>query len=868
MRSSATPSRLRRACLKTRETVVAADVRRLQCPGFREPLRAEVGASSRRLPLFKQAISVLASLFALCCIAAAGQPIAAALPATGIIDDCRYPDDAAAQAAWQPLRGGLGVSVATIADRKVLRLPCNFENTITERASWDRQVKLDLSSARGVQFQLLCRDTSPISYFSLYFQSGDGWYHGTCFPESATGWNTIVVDKKDMTSEGQPAGWAHIKTIRISAWRAGDSNTEFFLSDLRPVGLLGADAKVAILRGAATQPANPAEARDVEQYAEAIAQHLQALDVSYAVLDERHVTAENLQSAQVVILPFNPKMPDRTADELIQYAARGGKMLAFYTLPPKLLAALNLGEGSHIPANPAGKFAAIRLSDNALPGAPTVVTQRSWNINAVQALPGKSRALANWFDENGRPAGYPAILASTNSLFMTHVLLPDDAVNKRRLLLAMLGSLSPTVWQQASETAIARIGRIGGASSYEEALSQLTPKTQNNERAGKALAAAGNLRAVASDLIAQQKFPEAIDKAAEANQQLKEAFCLAQKPLPGEFRAFWCHSAFGVQGMEWDEAIERLATNGFTAILPNMLWGGVAFYPGKVLPVASPIPQRGDQIARCLLACRKYGIQVHVWKVNWNLGGAAPREFVDKLRAEHRLQAGIDGKEEHWLCPSHPENRKLEINSMVEVARNYSVDGLHFDYIRYPDADHCFCAGCKDRFRRAAGLPNLNWPKDVLPEGRHRDRWLEWRRANITAVVKAVSEQARAVRPGIKISAAVFPNWVNERDNIGQDWRLWCEKGYLDFVCPMDYTPSDNNFSNLIKKQLDWAGKTPCYPGIGASAASSRFGVDKIIDQINVTRRNNTRGFVIFNYGEVESREILPLLGLGITARK
>jgi uncharacterized lipoprotein YddW (UPF0748 family) len=99
---------------------------------------------------------------------------------------------------------------------------------------------------------------------------------------------------------------------------------------------------------------------------------------------------------------------------------------------------------------------------------------------------------------------------------------------------------------------------------------------------------------------------------------------VAQWPLPGEFRAFWCHSAFGVQGISWDEAIGRLADNGFTAILPNMVWGGAAFYASKVLPVAPQVESRGDQIAQCLAACRKHGIQIHVWKVNWNLGQAAP----------------------------------------------------------------------------------------------------------------------------------------------------------------------------------------------------------------------------------------------------
>jgi len=359
-----------------------------------------------------------------------------------------------------------------------------------------------------------------------------------------------------------------------------------------------------------------------------------------------------------------------------------------------------------------------------------------------------------------------------------------------------------------------------------------------------------------------------MDQAAAASQELKDAFCMAQRPLPGEFRAFWCHSAFGVQGVAWDEAIRRLADNGFTAVLPNMLWGGAAFYASKVLPVAPQVASRGDQIAQCLAACRKHGIQIHVWKVNWNLGQAAPKEFVNKLRSEGRLQASSDGKEELWLCPSHPANQALEIASMVEVARDYDVDGIHFDYIRYPDGDHCFCAGCKERFQRSTGLRVQSWPKDVLADGAARQAWLDWRRSNITAVVKAVSEQVRAIRPGLKISAAVFSNWAADRDGVGQDWKLWCEKRYVDFVCPMDYTPSNGSFENMVVKQVQWTGGTSCYPGIGVSASSSHFGVDRVIEQINITRRYHTGGFVIFNYGVAESQDLLPMLGLGITSKR
>ena len=205
---------------------------------------------------------------------------------------------------------------------------------------------------------------------------------------------------------------------------------------------------------------------------------------------------------------------------------------------------------------------------------------------------------------------------------------------------------------------------------------------------------------------------------------------------------------------------------------------------------------------------------------------------------------------------------------MVEVARNYAVDGIHFDYIRYPDNNHCFCDGCRRRFSEATGTSVLNWPRDVTVDGPQRQRWLDWRRSNITAVVKAVSEQARAVRPKIKISAAVFRNWEVDRDGVGQDWKLWCERGYLDFVCPMDYSNSDRQFEGWVESQKKWAGKTPVYPGIGASASSSQFGADRVIGQIQVTRKHKTGGFVIFNYGVNEARELVPALGLGITAKR
>jgi uncharacterized lipoprotein YddW (UPF0748 family) len=724
---------------------------------------------------------------------------------------------------------------------------------------------MDLSSGNAIEFEFLCRQPAPVGYFAVYFQTESGWYNGSFFPELTTGWNTIRIKKTDFIREGEPAGWDKIIGIRLSGWRGADEDTEFYVSRLRLAGMLGVDASVALLRSDSIAGNSVEDKRVVERFTDSLNRHFSAAGVNAVVISDKAATLGELAKARLVVLPYNPSLPAPATSALLQYLAAGGKVLAFRSVPEPVLNALHVKASTQRSPSASGQDWSMDLSKSALTGAPESVRQPSSAGGLFEAIPGESKVLAEWRTTAGPAQSHPAVISSTNGIVVSHGLLGEDGENKTRLLLAMAGALAPEVWRESAQAAYDRVGRISTFSSYDEARSRISSLAGANAEVAAILTKAHGFRQEAGELLAKGSFPAARAKAVAASEDLEQAFFQAQRSLPGEFRAFWCHSAFGVRGMSWDEAIGRLARSGFTAILPNMLWGGVTFYPSDLLPQSAEALQKGDQIAQCLAACRKYGIQIHVWKVNWNLGHAAPQEFIRKMRAEHRLQADRYGKEEPWLCPSHPENQKLEIASMVEVARKYDVDGIHFDYIRYPDPDHCFCAGCKERFARDNNVTVQDWPKEVLDSGPLHRQWLDWRRKNITTVVTAVSEQARAVRPKIKISAAVFPNWNTDCDRIGQDWRLWCEEGYLDFVCPMDYTTSNNNFANLVRKQVAWAGKVPCYPGIGVSASSAHFGADKVIDQINLARDNRTGGFVIFNYAVPESTELLPKLGAGTT---
>ncbi len=782
-----------------------------------------------------------------------------------IFDDIGYTQDAARK-TWQPMEGSPPIEIAPFDGRKSLLMACKFRGNRVERASWDRLGPIDMTACDGLTFLFHCSDPAPISGFSVYFRSGGGWYSGRFDAPAADGWTPIHIHKKSCSTEGQPAGWSKVDAIRISAWKARETDTAIRIARL---ALFGGRGPIVILRDETTAAKSADSAREITRYSETVAQCIERAGLDHIVLSDRDLTADRLKDRKILILPYNPQVPPATLDHIKTYLESGGKLIVFFHMPGGLESLTAIRSGPFTPQPRPGYFASIRPSDTPLKAMPPVTAQASWNITEPAPASDKARIVAYWHSDDGRSTGKPAIAASDTAIFYSHILIPDDLPNKSLLLLAMVGHLAPDLWQSAADSKIAQIAQVAHYTKLAPALADLKSRAAGRKIALDALDEAEKLATKAKSHRAANEFSEAILTAQSARAAMIDAWCAVQTARPNEHRAFWCHSAFGVEGMTWNQAIKTLADNGFTAILPNMLWAGVAYYPSNTLPTHASVAERGDQIQLCLDACRKYNVQCHVWKVNYNMGWAADRAFMQKMKDAARTQVSFSGAaEERWLCPSHPDNQTLEVESMLEVARKYPVDGLHFDYIRYPDRDHCFCPGCRSRFEARIGRKIAKWPADTRNDPNVEQLWLDFRRDQITRVVAEVARRAREIRPGIKVSAAVFQNWPSHRDAIGQDWRLWCERGYLDFVCPMNYTEQASHFHRMTENQLEWAAGVPVYPGIGLSTWPDRTDICRLIDQINAARTLNTGGFTIFNYARPEAAEVVPGLGLAMTARR
>lgn len=785
------------------------------------------------------------------------------------LDDFSQPAADAAASPWKPDGATPPLKAVDGPDGPYLELRAPFATALDmERAVIDRQVDLDLSAYRDFDLRLAVDDPRGVANLTLYFRSGAGWL-GCSGSLAKPGWQTVRFSRESFRSEGTPTGWHQIDGIRLAAWRAADVNATLQLDRLAAVV-----HEIAII---VPESGGDGEARAGRAAAARISGMLAAMGLGCDRIDQSELEAETgqpLGERRIAILPYNPTLNDRGAERLEQFVIQGGRLFVCYSLPPRLADLLGIKSLRHLPGERDGQFAEIRFDASDITGLPKAARQASWNIHTAEPSAHNARVIGQWYDDAGQPTGQPALLASDRGAYLTHVLLDDDPQAKQQLLAAVLGHLWPTLWEQMAAAAAERAVRIGHCASLKELDSVV--RTTGQAAAIELLDEGLQLRAQADEQTAQQDSDAeqagaaqaaAVQLYAASRERLVQAYLLAQPSPAREGRAVWNHSGMGAWPGDWERSAAVLADNGFNIVLPNLLWGGLAHYPSEILPRSSSFERYGDQVQQCVEAAHRHGIEVHVWKVNYNLSNA-PQSLRAELRRAGRTQVSAGGQPHDWLCPSHPENLRMEVDSLLEVARKYDIDGLHFDYIRYPDGNHCYCDGCRERFSADSGRTVENWPADCH-RGELRDAYRRWRCEQITRLVETVHREAKQLRPELKISAAVFGSYPSCRDSVGQDWPQWVQAGLLDFICPMDYTESDAAFSGLVEKQLQLIGRRiPMYPGIGASASNSKLTPDRVVGQIHHARRLGAGGFTIFNFSPSLAEEIVPAVGVSAGATK
>ena len=607
------------------------------------------------------------------------------------------------------------------------------------------------------------------------------------------------------------------------------------------------------------------------QYARSVAKRfsrmLSIIGFTADILEESSLSQAQLKSLKLIVLPLNAVVSTQTTHFLKSFVAGGGKLFVTYSLADTVAPLLGLQQTDWLKEESLGQFASIQLNAPEIPNMPASMRQASWNITVATPTTPQTKVIGYWHTTAGESTGLPALFIGKSGVFFSHIFLPDDILTKTRMLAALLGHLVPEFRHPLAKWAIAMMTTVGHTDRLESL--EVFVRKSGVSGAVDALEAGKRLMEKARTEYKSKTYNATITTARASREKFSEAYFLSHSSLETEGRAVWNHSGLGVYPGDWNTSAKELAAAGVNMILPNMAWAGVAHYSSKVLPRSKTFTRYGDQLAQCVTAAHKYGLEVHVWKITWNLEGA-PKGFVEKMRKDGRTQVSATGKPLNWLCPSHPKNVQLELESILEIVANYDIDGIHLDYIRYPGSHACYCEECRKRFTLATRQEIDEWPAAVLPQrGTYSDKYIEWRSQQITRLVRLLHKRLRAANPDIKLSAAVFGGYPACVTSIGQDWIAWAKAGYIDFVCPMNYTEDTNYFTDLLANQLALMPKgVAIYPGIGATATNSLLTPDVVVEQIYRSRSLGASGWTIFDYSLDISEIVLPALEMGVGKRK
>ncbi|MEO0353011.1 MAG: family 10 glycosylhydrolase [Cyanobacteria bacterium P01_A01_bin.15] len=380
------------------------------------------------------------------------------------------------------------------------------------------------------------------------------------------------------------------------------------------------------------------------------------------------------------------------------------------------------------------------------------------------------------------------------------------------------------------------------------------------------------------DLLARRDYGSARQRWIAARQALWNAFPVEQSLAQAEVRAMWLDRGTIVRaGSEagLTEVFDRLAAAGINTVFFEAINAGYPIYPSRIAPQQNPLTRHWDPLAAAVALGKERGIEVHAWVWLFAAGNRRhnallnlPTDYPGPLINANPTWAAYDrqgrivplGQDKPFLDPANPEVRSYLMRMLHEIAINYDVDGIQFDYVRYPFQDpganrtYGYGTAARLRFRDMTGVdPATLSPRNngtLTPQQQRRQRqlwqrWTEFRMEQVSSFVAEASQMLRQQRPGIKVSAAVFAKPTHERlQKIQQDWETWAERGDVDWIVLMSYAMDTNRFEQLIQPWILEAnyGSTLIIPGIRLLNLPEMAA----LDQIQTLRDLPVSGYALF----------------------
>jgi len=264
-----------------------------------------------------------------------------------------------------------------------------------------------------------------------------------------------------------------------------------------------------------------------------------------------------------------------------------------------------------------------------------------------------------------------------------------------------------------------------------------------------------------------------------------------------------------------DRLLERASESGANGVIAQVVGRAEAYYWSDILPLAD-FDQSFDPLQYLITRAGPMGLEVHawvnaflVWSSPWGPSDtthvcyAHPVWFMEDAQGRSTLTysrdecdaAGLVGA---TLSPVYPGVREMLADVAQEIVTWYDVDGIHLDYIRYPNESFGFEDESRSRFYFETGYDPRGLRTGFrAPSQEMLDLWAAWRQEMVTETVSTVRARLDACSPDIMLTCAVMADPVDAKSQYAQDWREWLLDGDIDLAMTMAYTTNTDRARQL-----------------------------------------------------------------------
>ena len=338
-----------------------------------------------------------------------------------------------------------------------------------------------------------------------------------------------------------------------------------------------------------------------------------------------------------------------------------------------------------------------------------------------------------------------------------------------------------------------------------------------------------------------------------------------------EVRAVWLTTVYG---LDWPQRVavsedsrkaqqeavcgmlDRLQEANFNTVFFQVRMRGDVAYRSNIEPASAVFSGKYgrlpgyDPLAFMVAECHKRGLECHAWFVTFPVGSDKIVREQGRLSVVKRHPELCKHHKGEWfLDPGVPGTADYILKLVKEIVNGYDIDGIHFDYIRYPEAARSF-------------------PDKITYRKYGRKMRLEdWRRQNINRMVYRIYDWVKLVKPWVQVSSSPLgkynriprvPNagWT-AYESVYQDAAQWLLAGKQDMIVPMMYYLHENFFP-FVDNWVENANGRMIVPGLGAYRLlkeEADWTLTDLTDQIDYSRYFGGAGCSFFRCGNILSDE-------------